>query len=81
MQQYLPKLSQRTVAYINVDIAVFGKKSCLHCWLFGQNKISGDGVKMFELERWSISRRVLHMSLVLLPAGGSESETKMVTLL
>lgn len=25
MQQYLPKLSQRTVAYINVDIAVFGK--------------------------------------------------------
>ena len=31
MQQYLPKLSQRTVAYINVDIAVFGKKSQLHC--------------------------------------------------
>lgn len=27
LQQYLPKLSQRTVAYINVDIAVFGKKS------------------------------------------------------
>lgn len=29
MQQYLPKLSQRTVAYINVDIAVFGKTSYL----------------------------------------------------
>lgn len=25
LQQYLPKLSQRTVAYINVDIAVFGE--------------------------------------------------------
>lgn len=26
LQQYFAKLSERTVAYINVDIAVFGKK-------------------------------------------------------
>ena len=26
LQQYFTKLSERTVAYINVDIAVFGKK-------------------------------------------------------
>lgn len=25
-QQYFTKLSERTIAYINVDIAVFGKK-------------------------------------------------------
>lgn len=29
LQQYFTKLSERTVAYINVDIAVFGKKCCL----------------------------------------------------
>jgi len=29
-QQYFTKLSERTVAYINVDIAVFGKKLLLH---------------------------------------------------
>lgn len=26
LQQYFTKLSERTVAYINVDIAVFGKE-------------------------------------------------------
>lgn len=26
LQQYIAKLSERTVAYINVDIAVFGKQ-------------------------------------------------------
>lgn len=30
LQQYFTKLSERTVAYINVDIAVFGKKFHLH---------------------------------------------------
>lgn len=29
LQQYFTKLSERTVAYINVDIAVFGKKPFL----------------------------------------------------
>lgn len=31
LQQYFAKLSERTVAYINVDIAVFGKMFHLHC--------------------------------------------------
>lgn len=29
LQQYFTKLSERTVAYINVDIAVFGKSSTM----------------------------------------------------
>lgn len=31
--------------------------------------MSGDGLKIFKLERWSISKGVPHMSLVRLPAG------------
>lgn len=37
LQQYFTKLSERTVAYINVDISVYGKKLHLY-YLSGVNE-------------------------------------------